>query len=178
MNANFRFSGIFLLLLIGPACWLQAQDQGSKLIPHGSFEDSNEVRGLWHQPYGTSFFEDSISLKGNVSLGLEERNGHIDVFIDSIRPEGTGDHQLSFWYRAREGHTEGAPFWVEVMQGGRSLQVFRPGSEKARTRKLARDWILFSADVRVLDPAPLKIFIHSDLPRLWLDDVGLKPVAY
>jgi hypothetical protein len=179
MRSRSSFTGvaIFSLFLLFFSA-LRAQDDGN-LIPHGSFEDSSEVRGLWEASYGQLRIEDSISLKGGLALGLEEEEeGHIDVFIEGIRPEQTGQHQLSFWYRAHEGHEEAAPFWVEVMQNGKSVQVFRPGTEKARTRKLSRDWILFTGEFQLLDPAPVKVFIHSDLPQLWLDDVGLKRTSY
>ncbi len=148
------------------------------LIPNGGFEDSNAVKTQWHQPYGRSYFEDSISLKGTFSLGLEARNGHIDLFLDSLKPKGTGAYKLSFWYRAEEGYREGAPFWVEVIQNGRSVEVFRPGVKEERERDLTRDWVIFNGDFTLSDPAPVKLFIHSDLSRLWLDKLSLKQTRY
>lgn len=178
------FYGEHSLIILGLlAFWavgvngVSAQNEAN-IVPNGGFEDSNAVKEQWHQPYGRSFFEDSISLKGALSLRLEPRNGHIDIFIDSLRPKGSGDHKLSFWYRAEEGYREGAPFWVEVIQNGRSVQVFRPGVEEERERKLTRDWVIFTGDLFLSDPAPVKLLIHSDLPRLWLDNVSFEKTRY
>jgi hypothetical protein len=167
MRSFFLFP---LLLATFGSLPLQGQDG---LVPNGDFEDSTQVFEDWDFRYGEPFFEDSIQLKGPHSLGLESANGHIDIVLDSLRPNGRGLYELSFWYRAFEGHDEAAPFWVELIQGGSSVQVFRPGSKEARTRKLRRDWILFSVDVRLSGSGPAKLFIHSDLPVLWLDDVNL-----
>lgn len=107
-------------------------------------------------------------------MGIRSEGGHIDLFIHPLELKGGGTYEFSFWYRAKEGHEEDAPFWIEVTQNGRSIQVFRTGSEKARMRKLHRDWILYTADLEVLKTAPLKLYIHSDLPCLWIDDLSLE----
>ena len=167
MRVLFLFTSLLFLLGISRG---QGQDG---IVPQGTLGDTNQVLENWSFRYGEPFFEDSIKLKGPRSLGLEAENGHVDIVLDSLRPKGNGLYELSFWYRAFEGHDESAPFWVEVIQGGRSVKVFRPGEKEARMRKLRRDWILFSVDVRLSGSVPTKLYIHSDLPILWLDDISL-----
>ncbi|MFB6258286.1 MAG: hypothetical protein ABEH38_06305 [Flavobacteriales bacterium] len=142
------------------------------LVPNGGFEDSTEVE--WQLSYGKAFFEDSISLNGVKSLGIEEEEGHIDLVYKELHVKDGGTYELSFWYRGWEGHREGAPFWVELVRDGRSLKLFRPGAEKARMRKLHLDWIFFSKKVRIEASGSIKLHIHSDLSNLWLDDVSLQ----
>lgn len=160
-----------LFLLIGPS----ALAQGSEAVPNGGFEDSSSFGQHWDIAYGKRSLEDSIALKGDHSLKLEELEDHIDLFSEPLGSVNRGAYELSFWYRAYEGSEEWSPLWVEVLQNGEAVEVFRIGKEEARTRKLSRDWLLFNGSFTLSAPSPVRIFIHSDLPELWLEELSLAP---
>ncbi len=168
----FRVSYLFLFF-----CCLSAvrsgvaQEIGS--IPNGSFEDTSAFGRYWHLSYGKPSLEDSIALKGDHSMMIEEVEDHIDLVSDPISVGQSGSYEFSFWYRAIEGSEEWAPLWVELLQDGEAVEVFRIGKEEARMRKLSRDWILFKGSLTLRSGSPVRIFIHSDLPRIWIEDVKL-----